>query len=321
MIYINFVIPKSINREKLKEFSFNLDKDWSFIKDGDWAWIIQTYCHLRNSTDIKIKLSDNVEEDAINYLSSTDYIQLKNKYKYYCISFVQDRLVYYPSQLIITQNLEHKPCTPYQYIPLWSQAGIIKKDHSLINRDVRIGFFGLVSNLVDVKQIIEKINQPTSFLVRDSSNWNDYSDIDIAIGIRDFSYKKHIQKPATKLINAWKAQVPFIGGYDSAFNQVGTVDEDFLLAETENDLINAINRILNEQGLKEKLISNGSKKYLDYSDCSIFEKWSQLFLSQNDKYYNWKNQSSVIRFFVQIYCHSYYILLKVKRRMVNYGKS
>ena len=114
------------------------------------------------------------------------------------------------------------------------------------------------------------------FVAREPDRWNDFSDIDIAIGLRSFGNSRHSRKPANKLINAWLAGVPFIGGSDSAFAQTGTAGIDHLLANSAEEAVSQVDRLRSNPQLYRDLVEAGRRKAESFSNERIAASWVGL---------------------------------------------
>ena len=129
--------------------------------------------------------------------------------------------------------------------------------------------------------------------------WHDLSSIDVLIAIRSFDTKPHNTKPPTKLFSAWHANIPFIGGYDSAFMQVGAPGEDYILSKTQVEVLEAVLKLKNDPELYEGLVERGRKKALLYNENSIAETWEKILAGPiMQRYQKWKSRkfSERIRF-------------------------
>ncbi|ANS84198.1 hypothetical protein VSVS12_00381 [Vibrio scophthalmi] len=316
---INFVIPSDGKYENYKSFRGDIDKEWELFNCGEWAWIIQTYHRLIQcqNSHFTITKSEKPDINAVNIIFSDDYIKLSNKKNFYCAVIVQDRFVFYPGDLTIVQNRAHRLFFDYQYMTLWSQAGLIKKQNKLSSDDkIRIGFFGLPENSIDLVKIVDEIGHSNlEVAVASQSSWNDYSKIDIAVGIRDFSGKSHIQKPPTKLLNAWNAGVPFIGGADSAYSQVGEHLKNYICVTNKDELTSAINFIVESPRVSTQLIENGSKEFEKYSNRSLESEWVKLLNSEIVKFKKWKRKPYFRRYVSNRVRSFFYNYLRVKRRV------
>jgi hypothetical protein len=71
--------------------------------------------------------------------------------------------------------------------------------------------------------------------VGDTADWNNYSEVDAVLAIRSFSQHKFNHKPASKLYNAWKAEVPAILGCESAYQTERKSELNYLEAASVDD--------------------------------------------------------------------------------------
>lgn len=68
------------------------------------------------------------------------------------------------------------------------------------------------------------------FVSRFQGEWHDYQHVDAVLAIRDCPPVVLATKPASKLINAWKAGVPALLGPEPAYRELRTSPLDFLEA-------------------------------------------------------------------------------------------
>lgn len=317
---INFVIPKTGKYSNYSLFQGDLNKQWQLISNGQWAWIIQTFHRLNECplSDLTITSSERALEEHINVIFVDDYLDLASKFKYYCIVIILDRYVYFPGDLNVVQNKSHKLPFFSKYIPHWSQAGLIPKNGRVFTskNKINIGFFGLVENSANLNSALEdRYANRVKVNMAGPNNWNDYSTTDLVIAIRGFDKCTHNQKPPTKLFNAWAAGVPFIGGADSAYEQVGVDGINYLKATTEMELFKCIDLLIESPELRQKLIENGRLAFENYNNKKITSCWNGL-LSNVDDYDNWKKRSLIARKINIALRAGYYNWLRIKRKIL-----
>lgn len=315
----NFVIPLNGKYSNHSEFKGDIDKEWWYFNNGQWAWIIQTYHRLKNDPRISnlITYSNETKVECINIIFSDDYIVLKEKHKYYCMVILQDRRVFFPGNFNITQNKNHLIPFSYQCITLWSQAGLIEKMPKDIDEDnINIGFFGLDANSEKIDVILHNgiKDKKINFLSFGPNNWNDYSNVDVVIAIRDFKQHRHIQKPPTKLLNAWKGKVPFIGGSDTAYSDLGINGINYLRVETPDELITQLKELIGNSEFRNKLIKNGEIAFQSYTNDKISEEWISCLNQQN--YNEWQKKWNIIKKANVLKSYIYYNFLRLKRRIL-----
>jgi hypothetical protein len=77
------------------------------------------------------------------------------------------------------------------------------------------------------------------------------------------------------MTNAWQAGIPFVGGYDSAFSQIGVPGEDYLRAETPDAVVVAVTNLRDDNALYGQLVQNGARKAPLYNSDAIAERWER----------------------------------------------
>lgn len=246
----------------------------AFSLNGDLLWTAQTWCRLREAGYGGIELAARPAPGRINIAKSKVWSRLGRPRGCFAVSIQAD----YPrvrwAQCHIQQN---RDLTAHGdlYQTLWPQAAIIPRDPA--RRQVRrVGFLGKADgNLaLDEREWTAVLAaRGFEFVARPPSRWHDFSDLDIALGIRDFTTRRHPHKPANKLLNAWIAGVPFVGGSDSAFADVGRPGRDYLRALTLDEALSAIERLRAEPRLYDALVTAGRTRAFAFSTAAIVDEW------------------------------------------------
>ncbi|MFT5701682.1 MAG: hypothetical protein ACI8ZB_004583 [Desulforhopalus sp.] len=239
------------------------------------AWVWPLYYQLK-MRGVPISFSYELQESAVNIihgevarwqLKKTDFIN------YFIVGIRADFRPFPYGQFEIVQN--KKTCGGRRfYMPHYPQPGLIPRDPGRGEDVLNICFAGAVQNSIDsfqLEQDLDKIG--CRFVFRGGGQWQDMHDIDILLGIRSFSKKTYNSKPPAKLFNAWHAGIPFIGGYDSAYEQVGVPDEDFLRVESYDELIAAILELKGNRLLYRQLVNKGRVTAASYTPQSITDMW------------------------------------------------
>jgi hypothetical protein len=205
---------------------------------------------------------------------------------------------YWGRNLQIVQNeAAEDPGKKKFYIPHWPQPGLIKRDP--LRTDVKnVAYAGRLNNLLlgktNLSEIINRLG--LRFINLNQRNWNDFSNMDICIGIRSFDTNTYKNKPATKLYNSWHAQVPFIGGYESAFEQTGIPGENYLRVKNIDEMVDALNKLRDNRDFYNFLVENGNKAKVKYDLNSIAKKWVDFLENiAVPQYAKWKCQRLSLR--------------------------
>ncbi|MBM3857524.1 MAG: glycosyltransferase family 4 protein [Verrucomicrobia bacterium] len=182
-------------------------------------------------------------------------------------------IVQNPVQARDYQNAFYMPHLPEHYLVPREK----KREKTFTN----IAYFGDPKNLADDLKSEEWQRQLKSelglnFHLKHKEEWHDYSDVDAIIALRDFSAKTHDNKPATKLYNAWLAGVPFIGGADSAYANEGSMEKNYLVATSAEELLQQLGRLKKDQELREKLVKQGRESVKEFTMEKTVERWRKL---------------------------------------------
>jgi hypothetical protein len=253
-----FLLPNATNREITSFLEADISKNWQLFNSGRNAWVLQTFYYLRPLLP-NVFLSNRMMPDAINLVHGAESR---------CMTWAPDTFVinlradYPPNKRAnaeIVQNAFQSGPRKW-YVTHWPQPGLIPRDVSRGLKIETIGYFGRGTNHYSrwlrrasgwdrVKDVINDVAQilGLKLVVKSESQWNDYSDVDVAIGIRSFGSGKYSTKPPTKLINAAYAGVIFFGGADSAFGHVGQPDINYVRIVSKSELKSKLATILNTE--------------------------------------------------------------------------
>ena len=249
----------------------------SFAENGDLCWTVQTWCRLRDSGISGIEIATSPAEGRINLAKAKTLTRHGPHPQIFHVSIQAEYPRVLWAQFHIQQNADLL-CDDGAFQFLWPQAGIIPRDRSR-TAVRRVGFLGNASgNLAASDEEWTRLfaERGFEFVARGPERWHDFSDIDVAIGIRSFGNARHSRKPANKMINAWLGRVPFIGGADSAFAQAGTAGIDHLLATNRDELLRQVERLRDDEALYRSLVAAGSRKAAEFSVPHLAEQWTAL---------------------------------------------
>ena len=260
---------------------------------GDLNWCLQTYFILAKQNRVPVKCSNKLCDNSINLVHSDQLLRLKGRPSQFLVCVRAD----YPKRrwahYHIVQNKKQLEANT-SYVPHWVQPGLIKRDES--RRGVtRVAYAGEIQNgnLAGSVSAWRELFRPHNihFVVLEGGSWHDLKDIDVLIGIRSFSSQTYDTKPPTKLFSAWHANIPFIGGNDSAFVQVAKPGEDYLLAKTPEEAVAAVLKLRDDNDLYERLVETGKKKGLEYNESTIAEEWLNILTGPvMSRYEEWKGR-------------------------------
>lgn len=297
--HLRFILPVRFREEF--EFYAQLDRydDWRAFALGDYAWVLQGYLAFRDA-GWDVSLSSRVNLAAINVAHSRT---LGSLYKPVSAFIVEVRADYpvpsWNSNLRIVQNQDAEDISEdTYYMPHWPQSNIIPRDTSRGGKIENVVFNGrVISQLYSkeaLKQAVEK--HGFKYTMLDPARWNDFSEADAIVAIRSFDQNTYSGKPPTKIFNAWHAGVPFIGGFDSAYSQVGNPGRDYLQVQTIKELEEALIRLRDEEGLAARLVEGGRQARVNYTFEKIEARWMEFFeATATPAFEQWKGLSKSVQ--------------------------
>jgi hypothetical protein len=301
-VKVNFVVDCSDSA--LKEYVNMNDKDAAtiFVR-GDLNWCLQSYSILSKRKNIPVSCSNRLYKDCINVIHSDTLLTLKGISTHFLVCVRAD----YPKRLWAHYHLvqnKDQLSSKSSYIPHWVQPGLIKKNKSA--EDIfTVAYAGqpFNGNMAGTPDTWKRLLEPhqIKFITLSQGEWHDLSSVDVLIGIRSFDKKEYSTKPPTKLFNAWHAGIPLIGGNDSAYKQVGTPGEDYLIATSPSEALNMILKLRDDKELYKMITGNGAKKAAYYTEEKIAEWWEKILVGPiMGRYQQWKKRQVYERLWFKI---------------------
>lgn len=210
------------------------------------SWILRPWSNLHRA-GLPVELSTDFPQQGIAVaLNGTLSPNFRPPPNVFLLGVAADGLPHPAAHLHILQNPAHARRLPWAIaIPHWPQPALIPRNFQRGETFENADFFGDPRNLAPEirnpawqKLLHEKAG--VRLRLRPATFWSDYSTTDCALAIRDFIGRVHLNKPATKLINAWRAGVPVLGGKESAHWAVGKPSVDFLLCSSPEQTLAAL---------------------------------------------------------------------------------
>ncbi|MBD2799107.1 hypothetical protein ID854_01185 [Xenorhabdus sp. M] len=248
-------------------------------RKGKACWVLQTLINLKYyyGDDLDVTLTNKANADAVNILHYDDFSFKTKSWLGKSIICQADRPPIYDVDCVVVQN-------PFQekdgkvFIPHWPQPKIKPRNNN--RHDIStIGFFGHQDALPDFfsdEIFLEELKLRGIKFINSNKNWNDYTDIDIAISFRKNNDLDLIRKPASKLINAWNAGCPLICDDEPSMRAIRLSELDYLITKSPNQFINVVDKLKSNPVLYAEMVSNGKKRFEDYSREATTKKWFSL---------------------------------------------
>jgi hypothetical protein len=247
---------------------------------GNLCWCLQSYLILKPRGRLEVHLSNQLAPNGINIVHSDHLLNLHGTADDFivCIraDFPRRRWAHYHLVQNRAQLAAETTC-----LPLWPQPAQIGRDASR-EGVTTVAYAGEITNgnLASDTQAWQRLFAPhgLNFVHLPSHAWHDLSAIDAILGIRSFDRRRYDGKPPSKMLNAWHAGIPFIGGYDSAFAQFGTPGSDYLRAGSAEEVLQAVLRLRDNPLLYSLLVRNGRRRAAEFTVHAIAALWEQVLL-------------------------------------------
>lgn len=282
---VHFVAPADVVWPEL------LDWDGSKIDDQVLSdrsggilhsWVLRTYYQLRLIGE-KVTLSDTLRQDAINIVSPRDFGRRQRDLRSFVVVPQGDAHHSRLANFRILQNGVRPLDDAAAVIWHWPQPGIVARDPSRGDRVERLCYKGRLLNLderfrtdafiadLQARGITFEIDAYSG--LRGEHSWNDYANSDAVLAVRNLTHYDADKKPASKLVNAWFADIPALLGPEPAYRELGTPGKDYLEVRSASDALDAVISLRSNPDLFRSLIENGRTRRKAYTEPALTTLW------------------------------------------------
>lgn len=256
-------------------------KPWRFV-GGRNSWIAQSYLRLRaaieargwrasaGATSLPGTISI-VHRDDMNGFASKGHAS-------YLVVVRADRAPVAACDMAIAQNALSLARNE-RFIPLWPQPGLVPRDASRGARVERIAYHGRTGTspawFADAGFQRALALRGVRFDVREVG-WERYSDVDVALAVREELPAVLATKPATKIYNGWLSRVAVLASPEPAYRELRRAPLDFLEVNGRRDLLEAVDLLRANPRLYEAMLANGSMRSREFSIEATRARWLAL---------------------------------------------
>jgi hypothetical protein len=250
------------------------------FRSGVSNWIFQTYLRLReplSTLGYAVDFSDELVPGAVNVAhrdSLNDW--LTPYFKFYIVGIRADRPAVKMCDWEIVQNGLGRERHHTSHIPHWPQPGLKPRESSRATRIENAGYFGRTGTTSPWLQSEEFRAQLSGMGVTfeiHENDWSDYSTVDLVIAHRLESASMLLQKPASKLINAWLAGAPALLNDEPAFREMRESSLDYLVIDSAADTYAAVAQLKSHPQLYEAMVRNGERRGRQFSVDAVRRRW------------------------------------------------
>lgn len=190
----------------------------------------------------------------------------------------------------------------------WPQPGLVARNPERGDRIENVVYRGGMVNLwkplqkqdfrqrlsaLGVQLVLDDDSLPNSDRYR---LWQQYSDADLVLAVRDLTVYDERIKPATKLCNAWLAGAPAILGPESAYQGLRSDDLDYIEARTCDDVIHAVERLKQNPRQYRAMRERAAERAPRFTADAVAKLWRDTLAGPvTDGFREWSRQSSATR--------------------------
>lgn len=249
------------------------------------GWVIRTYFHLRRA-GAEPTLGPLPIDDAINVVSPRDFGRRQRRVDHFIVVPRADGHRPMLSNFYLEQNEVFPAARHRDNILYWPQAGIIPRSPERRGSVSTVVFKGRNLNLdavyrddafraeLEAHGMTLETDAFDGLLGRQS--WRDYREADVVLAVRNLTRSDAEHKPASKLVNAWFAEVPAILGPEPAYRALRRSEYDYLEASNPKEVIAALLRLRDEPGLYEKMVDNARVRRAEFTVERVLDRWFAL---------------------------------------------
>lgn len=269
------------------------------------SWLLRTYYQLRLVGE-DLTVSNQLRRDAINLISVRDFKLRKRDLSSFLAVPQGDAHHSQLANFRIFQNGVRPTGEDGAVIWHWPQPGIIARDPARQDRMEQLCYKGRLLNLDEgfrSEEFIAALDAlGVSFEIdaysglRGEHSWNDYAASDAVLAVRNLTHYDARKKPASKLVNAWFADLPAILGPEPAFRELGTPGEDYLEVRSPNEALEAVAALKGNPGLFRSIVENGRKRREAYTNAALTQLWLDTLNGPvAEAFERWQRQSALSR--------------------------
>jgi hypothetical protein len=269
----------------------DVDRDRSLFADGVYAWTLQTFAVLHQRGRVPVTTGFEFRPEAINVAHASQLADVWPQSAAFVVCVRGDyRPVSWAQMHVVQNQLQAGPRA--LWLPHWPQPGLIGRQRRR-NAVETVAFAGrgyyLAGNRHDWEAAIGALG--CRFEVLPAERWHDLSSVDVLLAIRSFDERRWQTKPPTKLLNAWHARIPLIGGQDSAYAQVGEPGIDYLTANSMAEALEWIRVLRHDPNRYRDIVTAGAERGRAFTREAIASAWEHLLLSTiTQEFARWRSK-------------------------------
>jgi len=279
---VYFYYPQKLSSASVPECEGQYEKRQA----GNYIWTVKTFGYLKKAGCECDLTSDFPKEGII--LTHRDFLDDRTipSSRQLIVCIVADTRRHPYAQLHLLQNPNDSMLTatsdlwPGYYMPHWPETGLIPRNTMRGEAFENISYFGLQARLAPQLQSGKWKDTMRAlgfnWRIMPPGMWNDYSSTDAVLAVRSFSKMPYYKNPATKLYNAWIAEVPALLGQESAYQAERRSHLDYIECSSVRVTIEALAKLRDDVATRREIIKNGIVRARDISPSAITARWERF---------------------------------------------
>ncbi|MEO8276175.1 MAG: hypothetical protein ABI639_08135 [Thermoanaerobaculia bacterium] len=279
------------------------DVDLDDFRIGERSWVAQTYLRLR-AAGYPATLSSKVPARGL--------VVFHAKHKHFLArDIATSRRIYFvavradnSSPLLadfeIVQSGHFADERTRFWIPLWPQAGLLRRNPDRGAKLARVAYFGRAENLhsafrgaewrdaladLGLEWVFREVSynrgEPAGAdrakrACGEGVDWEDYRSIDAIVAVRPHEPHLQFAKPASKLINAWRAGVPALIGPEFASRELRRSTEDYFEVASAAEALAVLRRLRDDPLLYARTVAAGARRTHDFDEAVLTQRWARV---------------------------------------------
>jgi hypothetical protein len=272
---VHFIIPKSFADRLADLPRMKVGQDYPYWVGGRFNWAAQSWLVLREFRD-GMTIGTTPAAGKVNFAHGMVWRALGGRAGEFRLSVRAD----YPRLFDIDMEVLQNPVQPLAagrsiYLPYWPVPGLIPRDPD--RNEVRtVAYAGRIGSKNLSRELLDGTFAALGsleFRMIEPNRWHDMSEVDILLAVRSLDRQTHDDKPGSKLWNAWRAGVPLVAGWDSAFSAAGCAGVDYLRCGSFDEVMIALENLANDPRLYARISAAGLQQASAVSHESIARQW------------------------------------------------
>lgn len=276
--HIHFLLPPERAQMLACLSRMRLGYDYPYWLGGKFNWAAQSWLVLREYRE-GMTIGTEPVAGRINFGHVRTWRALDERRGEFRVSARADYPRLFDVDFEVLQNPSALTCKTGLYLPYWPTPGLIPRSEK--RRDVRtVAYAGRQGRLNLAKELLSRSGGAFAgfeFRTIPPQHWHDLSGIDVLVAIRSFDRRLHRNKPPSKLFSAWRAGIPLVAGWDSAYSAIGVPGRDYVRVESESGLCAALRRLAEDPEFYDAMVQAGLRRAPEVSHEAVAQQWLAAF--------------------------------------------